>query len=84
MSLDWRQAMGPEDFMENKGIKKMADQQAAPAVPDVPPAPTIQPQIQEHIGRQLRALYDDLLNQPVPDRFSELLEQLDRKAEDRE
>lgn len=32
---------------------------------------------QDHIGRQLRAIYDDLLSQPVPDRFLELLRQLD-------
>lgn len=38
---------------------------------------TMQMQVQDHIGRQLRAVYDDLLNQPVPDRFLELLQQLD-------
>lgn len=40
---------------------------------------TVQMQVQDHIGRQLRAVYDDLLSQPVPDRFLELLEQLDRQ-----
>ena len=39
---------------------------------------SVQMQVQDHIGRQLRAVYDDLLNQPVPDRFLELLEQLDQ------
>ena len=33
--------------------------------------------IDEHIGRQLKAVYDDVLNQPVPDRFLDLLRQLD-------
>ncbi|MCZ8098003.1 MAG: NepR family anti-sigma factor [Burkholderiales bacterium] len=47
-------------------------------------APGLQPQIQDHIGRQLRALYDDVLSQPVPDRFKELMERLDRKPEDGE
>ena len=37
----------------------------------------VQSEAQDHIGRQLRAIYDDLLSQPVPDRFLELLQQLD-------
>lgn len=41
---------------------------------------SVQMQVQDHIGRQLRAVYDDLLSQPVPDRFLELLEQLDQKT----
>ena len=32
--------------------------------------------VEEHIGRQLRSLYDDILAQPVPDRFVDLLAQL--------
>ena len=35
--------------------------------------------IQAHIGRQLRAGYVDILNQPVPDRFLDLLTELDRR-----
>ena len=31
----------------------------------------------EQIGEQLRGLYDDILNQPIPDRFLELLNQLE-------
>jgi hypothetical protein len=34
-------------------------------------------QVQGHIGRQLRALYDHVLDQPIPDRFLTLLQQLD-------
>nr|WP_240539955.1 NepR family anti-sigma factor [Salinarimonas soli] len=33
------------------------------------------------MGDQLRAMYDDLLNQPVPDRFADLLSRLDKKKE---
>ncbi|KLK90049.1 hypothetical protein AA309_27900 [Microvirga vignae] len=36
---------------------------------------------QKRIGDQLRAMYDELMQQPVPDRFRELLDQLDRKKE---
>lgn len=36
--------------------------------------------IQDHIGEKLRAMYDELKGQPVPDRFLELLSNLDRTA----
>jgi Anti-sigma factor NepR len=39
--------------------------------------------IQAKIGQQLRALYDEVVNQGVPDRFTDLLNRLD-KPEDRE
>ena len=32
--------------------------------------------IDEHIGRHLKAIYDDVLQQPIPDRFLDLLNQL--------
>jgi hypothetical protein len=35
---------------------------------------------QGRIGDQLRAMYDDLMQQPVPDRFKDLLDQLEKKA----
>jgi hypothetical protein len=41
----------------------------------------LDPDVQAHIGRQLRAGYVDILNQPVPDRFLELLAELDRRQE---
>jgi hypothetical protein len=37
--------------------------------------------IQTKIGQQLRAMYDDVLNQGVPDRFSDLLNRLEQKDE---
>lgn len=36
--------------------------------------------MQQFIGRQLRAVYDDVVQQPVPDRFLELMKQLDNKT----
>jgi hypothetical protein len=36
--------------------------------------------MQSHIGRQLRSLYDSVVQQPVPDRFLELLSKLDEKS----
>ncbi len=45
-------------------------------------APTGKPgglnaEIQSRIGHQLRAMYDDVVRQGVPDRFAELIRKLD-------
>lgn len=37
------------------------------------------PVVEEAIGRQLRKLYDDVASEPVPDRFAELLRQLEQQ-----
>jgi len=34
-------------------------------------------EVQARLGQQLRAMYDEVLNQGVPDRFTELLDRLD-------
>ena len=39
--------------------------------------------IEAEIGKTMRAMYDDLLEQPIPDRFVELLKQIDRAQENR-
>jgi hypothetical protein len=50
---------------------------------DVPePAKKRNINVKEHIGRQLRALYDEVASQPVPDRFMELLNRLGEKSGD--
>lgn len=36
-------------------------------------------EVQARLGQQLRAIYDDVVNQGVPDRFADLLKQLDNK-----
>ncbi len=45
------------------------------------PAATVAlgPELQAHIGRQLRAVYDEIVQEPVPDRFLQLLDELERK-----
>jgi hypothetical protein len=40
---------------------------------------TLGGEIRGKIGHQLRAMYDDVLAQGVPDRFRELLERLDKQ-----
>ena len=37
--------------------------------------------VQSKIGQQLRAMYDDVVSAGVPDRFTELLRQLDEQKE---
>ena len=39
--------------------------------------------VETHIGGRLRAMYDSVLREPVPDRFLDLLHQLDSKMSSR-
>jgi len=36
--------------------------------------------VQARLGQQLRAMYDDVVNQGVPDRFNDLIDRLDSSA----
>jgi len=36
-------------------------------------------QLSEHIGRELRSMFDGVVAEPVPDRFRELLDALEKK-----
>jgi hypothetical protein len=38
------------------------------------------PELQAHIGRQLRSIYDEVLKEPVPDHLRELLAELEKKT----
>jgi Anti-sigma factor NepR len=46
--------------------------------------PMLDRAIEERIGDHLRAMYDDLMQQPVPDRFVELLNRLEKRNDKRE
>lgn len=41
----------------------------------------LDPRIQTEIGKHLRAVYDDVINEPVPSKFMELLEKLERSTQ---
>jgi Anti-sigma factor NepR len=45
----------------------------------MPDEPKLDPGLQAHIGAQLRSYYAELIDEPVPSRFVELLKRLDRK-----
>jgi hypothetical protein len=54
------------------------------ALPDLAAQhPRLGPDLQAMIGQQLRAVYHEILNEPVPDRFVKLLEELATKEADR-
>ncbi len=44
------------------------------------PGATLEADLQAHIGRQLRAVYDEVVDEGVPERFLRLLEELERKT----
>jgi hypothetical protein len=43
------------------------------------PGAGMEAELQAYIGRQLRAVYDEIVNEPVPDKFVQLLSNLERK-----
>ena len=47
---------------------------------DPGPEPALPPHVANFLGEQLQAYYAQLMNEPVPDRFVQLLAQLDGKA----
>jgi hypothetical protein len=73
---DWRQEMLMNDAGDQEAQKPAQEQ--ASGSPQAAPA-----DMQAFIGRQLRAVYDDIAKQPVPDRFLELMKQLDSKPVER-
>ncbi len=42
-------------------------------------APSLDRQDQDHLGQQLRAMYQELLDEPVPPRFLMLIARLERQ-----
>ena len=55
-----------------KDVKSQASRNAAPGKQG-----GLNAEIQSRIGHQLRAMYDDVVRQGVPDRFAELIRKLD-------
>jgi hypothetical protein len=68
---------GVRPISDAKGRSRVTDKQK-PAVRLVKPAPKAPPpEVADHVSRRLKAVYDDVLNQPIPDRFLDLLKVLD-------
>lgn len=71
LTMNDRKPVGQQNPMESAATRnKKSDDKPAKLSRDV----------QARLGQQLRAMYDDVVNQGVPDRFNELLNQLDNDA----
>jgi Anti-sigma factor NepR len=44
----------------------------------------LSPDVQNKIGHQLRTMYSDVVSEGVPDRFAELIKQLDQQTKNKE
>jgi hypothetical protein len=73
--------------MSERDQQKPEDLKDSPVQPDLATTPPVypsageaamEPELQAFIGRQLQATYDEVLNEPVPDRFLELLRKLEQ------
>lgn len=53
--------------------------QDRPNAPDAPRQPGLGNDLQAVIGQQLRAVYQEVVSEPVPDRFVQLLAELAKK-----
>lgn len=71
----------PEDVMGSDGDQTVADQGRTP--PIVPPGKHGEASNYDWMGPSLRRMYDDVLNEPVPDSFIELLKQLHERQNKR-
>jgi hypothetical protein len=73
-----KKGRNPDGAPKEKDKMMLAGQ--GPGRPAKNKDPAVDQRIQREIGRHLRAQYDDVVNEPVPDRFLELLEQLERSV----
>lgn len=64
------------DELKRVGQQKPMEAAAASKKTNLKPA-KLGREVQARLGQQLRAMYDEVVNQGVPDRFSELLNRLD-------
>jgi Anti-sigma factor NepR len=71
--------MDQDDPMESKSPKRMSHADPEP-VPGLGKSPALTPSVQAQIGQRLRQFYDALAlgEQPVPDRFIEIINRLDQ------
>ena len=68
-------------MMHDQG-KRLAKVYPEAALNELGTEPTLDREIQSRIGDKLRAMYDELLEQPVPDRFKSLLDRLGQGGEE--
>lgn len=65
--MNERKPLGQQNQMESAATRNKNNSKQGKLTRDV----------QSRLGQQLRAMYDDVVNQGVPDRFNDLLNRLD-------
>jgi Anti-sigma factor NepR len=63
-----------------KAINDVSEEVKSAAVGKSDQLPSSNVDMKTYIGKQLQAVYDEILRQPVPDRFKDLLKKLDNKG----
>jgi len=63
---------------QRRGMMNRSDQSALGT--EARKTSSLGPELQAHIGRQLRSLYDEVLKEQVPDHLRELLAELEKKS----
>jgi hypothetical protein len=83
---DGRKADGPErnhaagsPTRVSGARKRSGDPMRRPQAPAA-----LDPKVQDQLGRVFRGFCDDLVNQPIPDKFSVLLARLEAKQREKE
>jgi hypothetical protein len=59
-----------------KAMTNVSQEVNPPVIEAIENLPTSNVDMKAYIGKQLQAVYDEILQQPVPDRFKELLKKL--------
>lgn len=75
--------VAPRDGAGVRTALPLAVREPAPPRPGKDPAPPLGREARRRIGRDLRLLYADVLNQPLPDRFAALLDGLSSQSDSR-
>lgn len=65
------------------GAKKTMDQRATATgkAQGMEPDEGMSPTVQAHIGRHIRAMFDEVAQEPIPDHLLRLLKDLDRSGD---
>lgn len=79
---DKKKAAGRMTANANKEAAGSAGPRAIDTAPGAAAADGMSPALQAHIGRHVRAMFDEVAEEPVPDHLLKLLKDLDRSGED--
>ncbi len=74
--------MSEQDSDKQRQACDMDPRHSAETIPNASPpisGGVVEADLQAHIGRHLRAIYDEVVNEDVPDKFLTLLRELERK-----